>query len=95
MALLATYPLMTISTMQATRGKAPAAAPAAGSPAGSPQPRQGALADIAEVQAPLRSCQGCGPHPDISFPFTGPSSAGVRCAGCTDDLRRQGHLTPL
>lgn len=52
-ALLATYPLMTISTMQATRGKKPAAAKAAGSSgvddSHQPKHRYGALADIAET----------------------------------------------
>lgn len=66
MALLATYPLMTISTMQATRGKAPAAAAVGtGSAAGSPQPRQGALADIAEVQS-LAQLPELQPRSDIS-----------------------------
>lgn len=59
MALLATYPLMTISTMQATRGKAPeavAAAPLSPSPKGGDgQPpvirktQRGAFADVVEV----------------------------------------------
>mmetsp|Transcript_6466 Transcript_6466/g.18649 ORF Transcript_6466/g.18649 Transcript_6466/m.18649 type:complete len:335 (+) Transcript_6466:204-1208(+) len=44
-ALLSTYPLMTISTMQATRGKASAGS---GNAVGS-KARQGALADIAEA----------------------------------------------
>ena len=64
MALLATYPLMTISTMQATRGKRPAVSAAEAGPPGTPgadgQPllkrlkdrRPGALADIAEVGLP-------------------------------------------
>ena len=62
MALLATYPLMTISTMQATRQKAPQGAAEAPSPL-SPSPKggnnqpvvvqktqRGAFADILEVK---------------------------------------------
>ena len=69
MALLATYPLMTISTMQATRGKREPEAGAASSnvptsPAPArlggdggavvvPQLRRGAFADILEAKAAL------------------------------------------
>lgn len=55
---------MTISTMQATRGKAPAATKAAGGSepdeSHPPKHQRGALADIAEVGWPAFTADTCG-----------------------------------